>query len=88
MARGLASLDGPGQLNSATEQQQFLCQRGLTRVGMGDNGKGTAASRFLNQIGHGKVSVLNNGGIVTDQARQRATGLKKAALSAAFWVPL
>jgi hypothetical protein len=34
---------------------------------MRDDGEGAAAGRFLSQFGHGKVSVLNNGGIVTDQ---------------------
>jgi len=37
-----AGLDFPGQMDRAALQQQFLGQRGLARVGVGDDGEGAA----------------------------------------------
>ena len=48
-SRRAAGLHLARQVNSAALQQQFLGQRGLTRVGVGDNGEGAAA------IGHARA---------------------------------
>ena len=49
VARGFAALDGTGHLNGAPEQQQLLRERGLARVGVGDDGK---SSSFLYVLGN------------------------------------
>jgi hypothetical protein len=47
MAAGLARLDrASGDLDRAREQQQLFGQRGFTRIGVGDDGKGAAAAGF------------------------------------------
>ena len=48
----LAALDGTGQLDGATEQQQLFSQRGLARVGVGDDGEGTAPLRLVGDTAH------------------------------------
>ena len=42
--------DFTGQVNGTTLQQQFLCQRGLTRVRVGNNGKGPAVQRHAARL--------------------------------------
>jgi hypothetical protein len=42
----LAGAHGAGQVDRAAVQQQLLRQRGLARVGMGDDGEGAAARNF------------------------------------------
>ena len=46
VARSLAALDGTGNLDRTREQQQLFGQRGLTRVRVGDDGKGAATPCF------------------------------------------
>ena len=46
VARRLAALDGSGHLDRAAEQQQFLGERGLARVRMRNDRKGTAPQDF------------------------------------------
>ena len=46
MAAGLAALDGARDLDRAREQQQLFGQRGLARVGVGNDGKSPAAPGF------------------------------------------
>ena len=55
MARGLARLHAAGDLDRAGEQQQLLRQRGLARVGVGDDGEGAAAADFGGDVGHGAI---------------------------------
>jgi hypothetical protein len=43
--------DGTGELNSTTVEKQFLRERGLTGIGVRDDGKGAAAGDFLDR-GH------------------------------------
>jgi hypothetical protein len=57
VARGLTALDGTGQLNRAAEQQQFFRERGLTRIGVGDDRKGPTPFNFFQELGHGANSV-------------------------------
>ncbi len=52
MARGLAPLDGPGELDGAAEKQQLLGERGLAGVGVGDDGEGAATRDFVDELGH------------------------------------
>ena len=47
MPRRLAPLHRSGHLDGAAEQQQFLGQRGLARVGVGDDGKSASSADFL-----------------------------------------
>ena len=42
MAGGFAPLDGAGELDRATEQQQLFGQRGFAGIGVGDDGESTA----------------------------------------------
>jgi hypothetical protein len=46
MARGLARADFAGDLDGAAEPQQLFGQRGLARIGVGNDGKGAAAGDF------------------------------------------
>jgi len=39
--------DGAGQVDGSSVQQEFLRQRGLTRVRMGNDGKGASALNFF-----------------------------------------
>ncbi len=52
VAAGFAPFDCACNLNCARKQQQFFSQRGFTRVGVADDGKGTAAAGFRG-VGHG-----------------------------------
>ena len=52
MAHRLAALDGAGELNGATEQQQFLGQGGLAGIRMRDDRKGAPAVELFFQLGH------------------------------------
>jgi hypothetical protein len=47
VTRGLTPLDRAGHLNGTAEQQQFFRQRGLARVGVGDDGKSSSSADFL-----------------------------------------
>ena len=49
-----------GELDRAAEQQQLLGQRGLARVGVGDDRKGAAAAHGGRKIGHGGLFSLGN----------------------------
>jgi hypothetical protein len=42
----LRAFTEPGDLDRAREQQQLFRQRGFTRVGVGNDGKGAAAAGF------------------------------------------
>jgi hypothetical protein len=54
VAGGLARLHAAGDLDRAGEQQQLLRQRGLARVGVGNDGKGAAAAHLGGKVGgHG-----------------------------------
>jgi len=39
----LVALDGPGDVDGAAEEEQFLGKGGFTRVGVGDDREGAAA---------------------------------------------
>ena len=52
VARGLARLHRAGDLDRAGEQQQLLGQRGLARVGVGNDGEGAAAAHLGGEVGH------------------------------------
>ncbi len=52
MARGFAAFDRTGHLDSPTEQQQLLSQRGLAGIGVADDGKGAPVTDFAGNIGH------------------------------------
>ncbi|MNI50030.1 hypothetical protein D3C73_1046690 [compost metagenome] len=53
MARGFARLDATGDLDRACEQQQLFGQRGLARVGVGNDRERSAPRNFLRDI-HGR----------------------------------
>ena len=66
--RGLARLHAAGDLDRAGEQQQLLGERGLARVGVGDDGEGAAAPHLAREIeGHG-------GGLSAAHFRPRTNG--------------
>ena len=50
MATGFAGLDRAGNLNRTRKQQQLFGERGLARVGVGNDGKGTPAARFVEVV--------------------------------------
>ena len=52
VARGLAALDGAGQLDRAAEQQQLLGERGLAGVGVRNDGEGAATRHFVERLIH------------------------------------
>ena len=52
VARGLARLHRAGDLDRAGEQQQLLGQRGLARVGVGNDGEGAPAAHLGGEVGH------------------------------------
>ena len=47
-----AALDRAGELDGTAEQQQLFGQRGLARVGVGNNGESAAACRFVGEGAH------------------------------------
>ena len=53
MARRLAPLDGTRHLDGTAEQQQLFGQRGLARVGVGDDGEGAPPGDLFLQLRHG-----------------------------------
>ncbi len=52
MPAGLAALDSARELNGAAEQQEFFGERGLARVGVGNDGKRAPPRRLLGDLGH------------------------------------
>ena len=64
VAAGFAAFDGAGDLDRTREQQQLFRQRGLARVGVGNDGKGAAAPGFgKERSGHaGKAAGQAGGG--------------------------
>ena len=52
MAAGLTTLDRPGELDRAAEQQKLFSQRRLAGVGMRNNRKGSPPGDLLLDIGH------------------------------------
>ena len=51
MAGGFARLHRAGELDGAAEQQQLLGERGLARVGVGDDGEGAALFDVAQEFG-------------------------------------
>src|SRR3989344_2692134 len=61
MPRCLASLDRTRELDGAAEQQQLFGERGLARVGMGDDGEGATPGDLGQEIRtHLKIYDKNN----------------------------
>ena len=61
MARRLAPFDGTGERNRPAEQQQFFGEGGFARVGVGDDGEGTAVAVVVGEdVAHG-VSAVKRG---------------------------
>ena len=54
MLLDLITLNGPGHLYGASEQQQFLCQRGLTGIRVGNDGEGLAPVYFFLKLHNGR----------------------------------
>jgi hypothetical protein len=53
VAAGLPRTHFAGDLDGAAEPQQLFGQRGLARVGVGNDGEGAAAGGFEVELGHG-----------------------------------
>ena len=58
MARGLFALHRARQLNGPAVKQEFFGQRGLTGIGVGDNGEGPPPADFLFECCHSVSSFL------------------------------
>jgi hypothetical protein len=53
-----------GDLNGAAEPQQLFGQRRFTRVGVGNDGKGTPAGNFSIEGSHGRASKCGKSAII------------------------
>jgi hypothetical protein len=51
---------GTGQLDGVTKQQQFFRHRGLTRIRVRDDGKGSTLLNLLEKFGTHSARVLND----------------------------
>jgi hypothetical protein len=54
-----------GDLDRATEPQQFFCQCGFTGIRVRNNGEGATALDFLLQTGHEKIAAGLKAAILT-----------------------
>ena len=84
VARGLAALDGAGQLDRAAEQQQLLGERGLAGVGVRDDGEGAATRHFVERVMVSSVADFtgNASSLRTSASSRPSVGLVVAAAPA------